>query len=443
MSKYLKYVPIFIAIIVIASLFSVKGVIAKSVQVVDGDTGTPVSNATVTYQYSNWSTGCGDAAVVTTDSKGRSSSPKKSYICAVSAIAPGYHINGSNTALIPRIKIYRQLQNDQPLPLAKAFKKNEGMDVLSYIANFTTSITQAIKPVQSNDFLFTELASTEITTSHGDTAINGEAGIAHMRFFGEGGVQEISDVAAIHTGGEYYFDMENMRIAPDKGFEKELDIVPGKPYVAKLRDGQHYMKFHIFAWKDTSTHTDKICMTAFINPNVGKSVDFLGTSETTFCNGDRLPDDYAKKMTYKKFQQDFSGTIIAKKYDANVTSMGDANGYRYLMNYNSPTGSSLDDIVYNYTFTTAVPSFEEFSQKFDENKGGGQIPLFLLLAHGDNIYKALVNVPIYGFERDPNTGAPHSTKELCDRALAGASFTSPEIKNQVFNKCLTHSFGYN
>ncbi|HRH30638.1 MAG TPA: hypothetical protein PK886_01035 [Candidatus Paceibacterota bacterium] len=413
--------------------------------VIDGDTGNRIAGATITYQYANFADGCGKPQTSTTNSNGVARQQNSAFICAVMASAPGYHLNGENRTshIMKKIILYKQLNEDIPIEFNRVFKEGEGMDVLTYLKNSNVLQTNSIKTEETDDFTFTKLSSTEVTMQNGMKATNSQEGIARMKFTGDGGVQVISEMPSNHTAGEFYFDMENMRVAPNDGYTQELDIIPGKSYVARLRDGKHYMKFHIFASKNFDTKVDQVCITAFANAEATKSLDFMNTSSTSkFCSDNRDSSDYAKNMTYQKLKEDLSKPILAIKYNANGRSLYDQNGYYYNMNMLNTPDVNLDDIVYGYSFTTTPPTYEEFSKLYTEDYGGGQVGYALKLTHEDKVYNASINIPVFGNGAEISTSHINSVKDLCDLSFKNYDLTKNAQVKYNYDQCILRSFGF-
>ncbi len=446
----MKKVLVIIGIVVVLFFVAKSVFFSPTTLVTDADTGKPVAGATITYQYENFATGCGEAKTATTSSRGRVSAPKSLFICAMSAEAPGYHINGSNQTnnILREIKIYPQINKDEPIEISRVFNENQGMDALTLLHNYVQDVSGEIKPDDSQDFIFTKIEP-QVDPNPQSGYKDFEKGVVNIKFFGEGGVHAISDDPSNHTGGEYYFDMENLRVAPEYGYVKELDIIPLKTYVARLGDGEHYMKFHLFASQDFETKLNQVCVTAFFNSKPGRSLDFLNTSSTSkFCSDNsRAPEEYVKKITYMKLRNDFSSKFFVKAFDANSKVIYTSNGYGININYDSsyPT-YGLEDIKYDYEFYFKIPTYEQFSSMFVQQKGGGVVRFDnAVFLHGDKKYKANFMLPvIYDGIIKNMSSVPdniHSVKELCDRNFSGATGDPQQLKIN-YNYCITNSFGF-
>lgn len=421
--------------------------------VLDADTNLLITGATVEYQRENWSTGCG----VPVESKtllGFAIFPHANILnywlpCAIKVSAPGYHYNGYNnlpTTFLPiRVnRIYKQISEDKALEVHRVFKENEGMDLLAYIKYYNEDIKENTNN-SNNDFTFTNLSSEQKfrTDSNGQEFFT--YGIAHIKFNGEGGVQAISDASPLSTGGQYYFDMENMRVAPDDGYQKELDILPGKTYIARLRDGEHYLKFHIFASKDLDysyNHGDDIrpgietlCMIMFVSPKVGRSVDFLNISETDFCNYDRDSNEFV----YSKFIKDFSAPLITEKYASTWGTLfirSRVSDRLYRIDFISKENATAQDheviIPPNSYIKVKPPSFEEYTS----SQGGFVVPLEI----GDYRYTGRMDDLVSVDEKnDGNVIFTQTKEEICKR-------DSGDLKSDhsisYYEKCISRSFGF-
>ena len=92
---------------------------------------------------------------------------------------------------------------------------NKGLDVLSLINSDDKT---------STDFDFTLIPDNTNTR-------------VFIDFSGEGGIQKIDAPIVLENS----YPPFEYGTAPKEGYEKEIEILPGESYVARLRDGKHYM----------------------------------------------------------------------------------------------------------------------------------------------------------------------------------------------------------
>ncbi len=86
---------------------------------------------------------------------------------------------------------------------------------------------------------------------------------AIMRFFGNGGIQEISAA----NNNDQAYGLQNVIEAPVDGYTKELLLKPGGQYIARLRDGAHYFKFSPDIKKDEKGNP-RVKLVLFLQPNL-------------------------------------------------------------------------------------------------------------------------------------------------------------------------------
>jgi hypothetical protein len=263
--------------IVVAILFGVK--FLHPTLVVDADTGKPINGAEVKLEVSNFATGCGNPKTVVTNGTGVALYPAVLlFPCRVSAWADGYHANGVNryseskSFISSKIILYKTGETVVPIKMHIFTLEGQGVDVLSRIKldNPNQENLYGKDSVGDADFSFSKIENL------GKNSNTDGPYLAKITFLGEGGIQQISnDSAPGHDSSANYFDMENLLVAPSNGYQKEINIEPGKSYVAKLRDGIHYMKFHSFISERFEGNKEPyICMSAYISPTPGPNINF-------------------------------------------------------------------------------------------------------------------------------------------------------------------------
>jgi len=210
------------------------------ITVLDNDTGVPIIGARVKIAYPTiaWNP-CSLHSTKMTNSGVATLHSSDGTFCSVDITKYGYHDNGLNEG-------------------TKGFKSNSYVIKLTSIKDPQNLITKSLylKAGDRADFLSALNAKNiaELKPISSDTKIqinpdfkienisedNMLEPVVKIKFFGDGGVQSISKEQERHTGRAY--QLENLTIAPSDGYEKELDLRYGVEYVAKLRDGLHYMK---------------------------------------------------------------------------------------------------------------------------------------------------------------------------------------------------------
>lgn len=270
----MKKILIIIVILVIG-FFLLK--FFRPVIVRDADTGKPISGADVSIEIANFATGCGAANIYKTNSFGIIFS-KSLLPCRISSWKNGYHVNGYNSFseskgfLFSSIEL-RQIKNSvKPFVTYVKLKQNQGIDMLSAIESKsnTNSVVTDNAQQENIDFSFPSIIN---VGKMSNTAGPYEATI---KFYGDGGIQKITDKREpTNDASASYFAMENLLMAPKDGYQQELVIKSGESYVAKLRDGDHYIKFHPFMADSFSGDKETyVCMTTFSSPNTGPDLNF-------------------------------------------------------------------------------------------------------------------------------------------------------------------------
>jgi hypothetical protein len=263
----LKGLVVFLIIYIIISIF------LQPTIVLDKSTLKPISGASVNYYHSGMQ-GCSSSSIKSTHG-GLVFSPLSFFRCQVSIKKDGYHLAGANKIttlpgfLGTKIIFMNKITNPQQLvKFKKVFSEGEGMDVLSYLKDSQSNFDPE-KMLGNIDEDFT-LKGNKIT------------------FHEKGGVQEVSHDETGNDGGSLFYDLDNVMTAPLDGYKQELEIIPGKSYIARLRDGEHYMLFYMFQHG----------MTAFVNPEATRVME--ATTLKKVCNlyTDIYANDFSPETCY-------------------------------------------------------------------------------------------------------------------------------------------------
>lgn len=202
-----------------------------------------------------------------------------------------------------------------------------------------------------------------------------------------GGAQAISKYAGTENdAGKLYYDFENLFFAPQDGYEQDLDIEAGKSYVARLRDGVHYMKFHVFGNKtDGKSYA---CMTAYVQPLESPNLEFNNIYKNWFCSSDRNSSNYDLKQEYLTLKEKVEGEhqirFITKMYptmeilNVYVDEPEDFEYYFYLVKTKTPrVGSIPSDSLLGKKVQITLPGFEEFSKMYSGHSMSVPVNMFL------------------------------------------------------------------
>lgn len=284
--KVLLVLMCFLYVLVFLSIFF------KPTIVLDRETLKPISGAMVNYHHFGMQ-GCSLGRPKFTN-YGIVFSPFSFSRCQVTVNKEGYHIAGANRiSTLPgllgtKIILMNRITDPQELiKFKKVFSTGEGMDVLFYAKNYDSDIDP-------------EKMTSSITP---DFKIDGNKII----FYEKGGVQAISHDDTGNDGGSLFYDLDNLMVAPLNGYKQELELIPGKSYVARLRDGEHYMLFYMF----------QNGMTAFVNPQSTRIVESgpikkVCTLYTTVYANDFSPEtcftgNYDIKIRYLQLKNEIEG----------------------------------------------------------------------------------------------------------------------------------------
>lgn len=301
-SKGRKILPLLIGLITLIFLFY-----ARLVIVLNHDTFFPISGANVETRGYELFFGCAiESKHISLAGLTLLLGREKLNICDVNVTKEGYHPNGRNHSLLinipPWIDIVtlRKIKSPQKLIVKEIdFYEGSRADFLSGILekNITkiSSLNKELNYPGEIDFDFPEISN----EGQGSNVIG--RGLAKIRFYGQGGIQQIPRGGEEHRIARPYA-IENLVEAPRSGYTKELVIKSGAQYVAKLRDGKHYMKFEVFISKNISgrNHTK---LSFFIQPEESNNLESV-SSYVGFSKQDETKDDFfdTKKTSNVEFR---------------------------------------------------------------------------------------------------------------------------------------------
>jgi hypothetical protein len=358
--------------------------------VVDSATNKPVSGVGVSFAVSNWANGCGNERTSVTNKLGIASFGGIVFPCQITISRDGYHTNGSNDPRelngflgFKKIKIHRIENPQEPIVFDRVFTESRpGMDVLSYLRDLNPDTEpENLLGDQELDFSFTTISNSELEKN-----VYGRA-ILRMHFNGEGGVQAISDQAGTgNDAGKLYYDLENLLLAPQDGYKQDLDIEAGKSYVARLRDGAHYMKFHVFGSKRDGENY--ACMTAYVQPNESTNLEFNNIYKNWFCSSDKNSSNYDLKQDYLTIKEKVEGEhqvrFITKLYptmevsNVYVDEPENFEYYFYLIKTKTPRVNAIpSDSLLGKRVNITLPDFDEFSRIYSGHSMSVPVNMFL------------------------------------------------------------------
>lgn len=371
-----KKVLIVIIIILLFIFISVRPTL-----VLDGKNFLPISDASVQYKTSGWN-GCVDRSS-SNIFLGFAISPGIIFPCQLTVNKSGYHVNGANrintlSGLLGfKIVLLNKIQNPQSLiKFKRDFGPNTGMDVLSYLKDLNPKILpENMIGDEELDFTFIPVGTIDSNSS-----VSGKVGdlIYKMQFNGEGGGQAVSTDDTKDYAGAKYYDLENLLVAPESGYKKELEVKSGKGYVARLRDGKHYIVFSLLGSS----------MTGYIQPEESKNLEYVGLSDNDFLPENKNIGNYDLKIKYLDLKKELSGehiiehgsyyqekldSLYIKEYLGEYYFSFVPNNNRYTDIHKPVTLSSLS----NQNIVIDLPPFELFSLVFDPH--GTKIPVDLFL----------------------------------------------------------------
>lgn len=405
--KYKKIKYLFILIFVFLFIL----IFGRPTLVIDSKTFLPISGADVKYKSTGWN-GCLDR------SKTKTIIGVSFYFslfspCQLIVSKEGYHINGANEIkALPgfwNLRIVKLNKIDNPSEFVtfnrRFTSKRPSMNISNYLYNLNPNLDpDGIKNEEEDyDFIFTE-----INNEAKDINTVGRP-IMKIEFSGDGGVQAISADDTNNDSVSQYFDMENLLEAPTDGYQKSLFIQSGKSYVARLKDGAHYMKFHVFSTKNPERNEEGkevgvsyACMTGYIQPQETTNLNFVGIYENIFCSEDSNPKNsmYDLKNKYIAFKKELTGKHIIES----TTWYRNRFDTLYLREY-----------MGKYYFELA-PNNNRFSEVYD--------PIFIKALNGLEVEVKLPTFEIFNSNYDP-----HSTQIPIDIFIDG-KYVDP---SQVFS----------
>lgn|GEM_PF-5020479 len=240
------------------------------VAIVDDDTSLPIPDADVEIlKYKGFGGEAkerqqsGPSGLITIQDKEEFFGP---YLQQVSVKKEGYHENGENPSDLyvdywkldklktlkkkTTIRLKKIVNPTQLTQITGTFHEGDKAALLSdmhlnkvdYRINKMSYDPSTHKDTENVDF---ELTGIHIEVLKNDDRVR--RGVAKIRFFGAGGIQEIPNYEDTdHRFMGWYirfFGLENVILAPTEGYLSELILKSEKQYIAKLRDGVHFIKF--------------------------------------------------------------------------------------------------------------------------------------------------------------------------------------------------------
>ncbi len=385
--------------LLIIFVFSLILVFTRPTLVIDSKTLLPVSGANVKYKSSGWN-GCRDK------SESKTILGVAFYLglfspCQLNVSKEGYHINGANKfKTLPgflglRIVKLNEIDNPQEFVVFNRHftSKKPSMNIATYLYNLNPNLDPInFKDEEEDyDFIFSEIGN-----EAKDKNTIGPA-ILKIEFSGDGGVQAISADDIGHSAVSQYFDLENLLEAPVDGYQKSLFIESGKSYVARLKDGAHYMKFHVFSSKNIERDEEGkeigvsyACMTGYIQPEKTTNLNFVGVYDNIFCSEDSNPKDsaYDLKNKYVVFKKELTGkhiiesttwyrnrfdTLYLKDYMGKYYFDLAPNNNRFSDTYGPISIKALDRLEVE----VKLPPFEIFNSNHDPSSTKIPIDIFI------------------------------------------------------------------
>jgi hypothetical protein len=368
-----------IILIVIGILFVF--IVLRPTLVLDSQNFLPLSGASVQYKTSGWN-GCRDNSKHITF-LGFAISPAIIFPCQLTVNKSGYHVNGANRTstvlglLGFKIIILHKIQDPQQLiKFKRDFAPNTGMDVLSYLQDLDSKVLpENMIGEKELDFTFIPIGTIDSNSN-----ASGKVGdlIYKMKFNGEGGIQTVSADGTKDDMGSLYYDLENLLVAPNSGYQKELEVKSGESYIARLRDGKHYMVFYLLG----------SAMTGYIQPSETRNLEYVGLSINDSLPGNNDPSNYDLRTRYLDLKKELSGehtieygnyyrgnldSLYLKEYLGKYYFSFTPNNNRYTDIHKPVSLSSLS----NTKVVIELPPFDIFSSTFVTN--GTKIPVDLFL----------------------------------------------------------------
>ena len=362
--------------------------ILRPTLVINSITRLPISGANVKYKANDWD-GCSDKSSNKTI-LGISSSPLTLSPCQITVSKEGYHVNGANRInTLPGIFGFRIVElnkirdpQENFIQFNRVFTKEyPDMNVLLYLSKLNEGLNpNETKNDVDPDFKFNVIGNTELAANAIGSAV------LEIEFFGNGGIQSISKDYTGSDGWAEYYDMENLLEAPIDGYQKNLKIEEGKSYVTRLKDGKHYMKFHVFGSKNYENNTSYACMTGYIQPLESRNLEFVDVYENIFCSDDSSGNDNSKQI-YLNFKKQLTGKNSVIKVDfvnniaKNVFLKENTGKYYFMLLPNNNRFSNISapisrSVLETLEIDVELPSFEVFNESYYE---GEEMPIDLFL----------------------------------------------------------------
>jgi hypothetical protein len=304
-----KVILIFVVFVVIQLM--------TPVLVLDGETFLPITGDKIIYRTYGWN-GCSETS--TAQSSMLSFHGPLVFRCHLTVQKSGYHDNGVDYFNLPSILfrtniiiLNKKIINTDIIEFHRVFTKSDlGMDALTYLSDSSLEVSpEQMEIFKKFDFKFSE--------HHGKVGSNTIAPISGaVKFFGEGGVQKIGSYGDQNVRS--FFEMENLLTAPLFGYKSEMTLESQQAYVARLRDGKHYMKFKTHFTIEGSNYN--FCINGFIAKKESRNLE-VSEKRPWGCTRDINESLYDRKIAYRKLQ----------KLLANGTEVIFARKTRYKNNY--------------------------------------------------------------------------------------------------------------
>lgn len=228
-----------------------------TVKVVDYESSLPISDADVEIYKSELFSGCSLKDIISTAANGKADIKYEARslgpsLCQIHVDKEGYHSNGLNKIESYEgrnevknknitIKLRKIVNPQQLLLIMSTIHEGDRLDLLSILPSEKKGIIHytPTKILDSDiDFDFPVV----VNESPEKNTIG--RGSATIRFFGEGGIQElIREDDLLGQIDLRHYSLGNVILAPKEGYSKQMVLKTGGQYIARLRDGQHYMKF--------------------------------------------------------------------------------------------------------------------------------------------------------------------------------------------------------
>ena len=272
----------------------------------DSSTGKPISNAKIQMSGSDWFNGCDSAPTISykTNFLGTILAFNRHIAnnCSIYGYKNGYHLNGKpNFKIVTTFKL-NKVSNPQIMPMHNlSLHSGEGIDVLSLLR---------LKPKVSIPESF---ISSPAYTNNADFRLDLENGCpesasiicpgeAKITFFGDGGIINTTPYPLNNNGmgGPYDYSyttfwdnvvVNNISVAPSSGYKKTLNLTTGGKYIARLKDGKHFIKIDVFVISKDLKNKPEANLYLYIQPNASRNIETSdGESDFTHIFGASLTD---------------------------------------------------------------------------------------------------------------------------------------------------------